>query len=485
MGSGEQTVQTISVDDGLVLYRRGKSKYLWCRTSFDGKQHRASTKSDNVDDAVKFANKWFKKLTKGKKQLSKKKKSKQKSRIDETVLINESPKLILYKWRNRKNWYARFQYKRYFDISTGTTVKKQATEIAKDWYFKIVAEIRTGQMQVSTAKKFSEGAVYAMRRYSEMVMRAKETGGRPSEEHYSSMQRILKNNVLPVLKDVRLDQITNHTWHTFKDHIYQNVYPNIPSSTLHSYKNVIRVVLRECSKGGWIDTVPKFMEDPTEKTPSLPRSWFTLPQYRKLVRATRKNITKKTALLHPQHLKDKRQLDAEEMHDYVLFSANTGMRVGELRNVRFCDCEIRPSNGSSVVLITNIKGKRGTGECLSHYGAVKPLQRVIKRSGLTLKNYRESTELLFKSHHREMFNTVLNDIGLKQTDGRPPVRRDFISLRHTYISFRLLAGAPIYDVANNCRTSVEVIEDHYARWLKPSMSKNINVGKVFGKEDEI
>ena len=84
-----------------------------------------------------------------------------------------------------------------------------------------------------------------------------------------------------------------------------------------------------------------------------------------------------------------------------------------------------------------------------------------------------------------MFNAVLKDIGLKHTDGRPPVRRDFISLRHTYISFRLIAGAPIYDVANNCRTSVEVIEDHYARWLKPSMSKNINVGKVFGKEDEI
>ena len=84
-----------------------------------------------------------------------------------------------------------------------------------------------------------------------------------------------------------------------------------------------------------------------------------------------------------------------------------------------------------------------------------------------------------------MFNDILEEIGLKHTDGRPPVKRDFISLRHTYISFRLLDGAPIYDIANNCRTSVEVIEQHYARWLKPSMSKNINVRKVFGAEENI
>ena len=32
------------------------------------------------------------------------------------------------------------------------------------------------------------------------------------------------------------------------------------------------------------------------------------------------------------------------------------------------------------------------------------------------------------------------------------------SLRHTYISLRLMEGANIYQIANNCRTSVGMIE---------------------------
>ena len=53
----EQTIQVISADDGLVIYRRNKSKFLWCRTSLDGKQPRTSTKTENVDEAVEFAKK--------------------------------------------------------------------------------------------------------------------------------------------------------------------------------------------------------------------------------------------------------------------------------------------------------------------------------------------------------------------------------------------------------------------------------------------
>jgi hypothetical protein len=44
--------------------------------------------------------------------------------------------------------------------------------------------------------------------------------------------------------------------------------------------------------------------------------------------------------------------------------------------------------------------------------------------------------------------------------------RTFYSLRHTYISFRLLEGANIVQLAWNCRTSVEMIEKYYADHIK-------------------
>jgi hypothetical protein len=61
--------------------------------------------------------------------------------------------------------------------------------------------------------------------------------------------------------------------------------------------------------------------------------------------------------------------------------------------------------------------------------------------------------------------------------------RTLYSLRHSYISFRLLEGADIYQIAKNCRTSVEMIEKHYAVHLKNNLdAAAINVRrKPFSK----
>jgi len=73
-----------------------------------------------------------------------------------------------------------------------------------------------------------------------------------------------------------------------------------------------------------------------------------------------------------------------------------------------------------------------------------------------------------------MFNKILEKANLKYSNTTPPIKRDFVSLRATYICYRLLNGAPIYEVANNCRTSVQVIEDAYAKQLGGSLLQNIN-----------
>jgi len=51
--------------------------------------------------------------------------------------------------------------------------------------------------------------------------------------------------------------------------------------------------------------------------------------------------------------------------------------------------------------------------------------------------------------------------------------RTAYSLRHSYICFRLLEGADIYQVAKNCRTSVEMIEKHYAAHLKDMIDTSL------------
>jgi hypothetical protein len=55
-------------------------------------------------------------------------------------------------------------------------------------------------------------------------------------------------------------------------------------------------------------------------------------------------------------------------------------------------------------------------------------------------------------------------------------RRSAYSHRLTYICLRLLEGVDIYQIAKNCRASVEMIENHCAVHLKNTLdAKAINV----------
>ena len=224
--------------------------------------------------------------------------------------------------------------------------------------------------------------------------------------------------------------------------------------------------------------MPRFARESTGATADTPRTWFDADDYKALKLALRRNVAK--------HKKEKtRWIEAaEELRDYVLFISNTGLRVGEARNVRFCDVEITQekyeqyNKMAEVLQIRDIKGKRGAyGQCKSYFGCVNSFKNCIARHGLTLDNYRSNDALIFKAYHRDAFRELLKSIKLYKTNERPPRKRDLMSLRHTYICFRLLNGVPVWDVANNCRTSVQMIENHYAKHLSVLQSRSINKSK--------
>jgi hypothetical protein len=81
---------------------------------------------------------------------------------------------------------------------------------------------------------------------------------------------------------------------------------------------------------------------------------------------------------------------------------------------------------------------------------------------------------VFPQTHTKMFRELLHAVDLKfDRDGKP---RTFYSLRHTYICLRLTEGADIYQVAKNCRTSVEMIEEHYAAHIANTINASaVNV----------
>ena len=177
--------------------------------------------------------------------------------------------------------------------------------------------------------------------------------------------------------------------------------------------------------------------------------------------------------------------------------ANTGLRPDEAARLQFRDVTIvKDAATNERILEIEVRGKRGTGYCKSMPGAVLPFERLRNRprssapegeQGAETRSGRSETpaqamqmpkptDLLFDMTHRELFKTVLVEEGLKFD--REGQRRTAYSLRHTYICLRLMEGADIYQIAKNCRTSVEMIEKYYASHIKTSLdAAAINVRK--------
>lgn len=174
---------------------------------------------------------------------------------------------------------------------------------------------------------------------------------------------------------------------------------------------------------------------------------------------------------------------AQQLHDYILFMGNTGLRPDEAKNLQHRYIEIvEDAATGETILVIEVRGKRGVGYCKSTAGAVRPYERLLQRAKPntdmqeTVK-YPQLADKVFPGSHVKMFQNILDREGLRHDrDGK---NRTSYSLRHTYICMRLLEGADIYQIAKNCRTSVEMIEKHYAAHLKNALDASaINVRKT-------
>jgi len=355
-----------------------------------------------------------------------------------------------------------FHFKgKYIRTSTKQTNHAAAEAFAHTWYFQKQTEIASGTIS-NPKHTFGKIAKQALERYEGFVQQ-----GSRSPITLEGIKSILSSRVMPYFENVPVANIDNAMWHEYKADILKK-YPAATRGTLHQYKNAVRVVLNEAYRIGILKELPVFKDEYNSRKIRNARPWFSATEYSKLHRAIAAHAKKLQKL-------DKLQYShAMELYDFVIFGTNTGMRVGELNNVRFCDVRVvaEKLTGKEILVISNIKGKRGTGTCQSYYGAVPAFKRLVERRGIDKPS--ASTEKLFLIHHRTMFNKILEQTKLKVANTNPPAKRDFVSLRATYICFRLLNGVPVYEIANNCRTSVAMIEESYARYLGGSLMPNIN-----------
>jgi integrase len=355
-------------------------------------------------------------------------------------------KLLLYKRPNSSYWqcstYLAGDNRR---KSTNTESLEHAKDVAQDWYLTLLGKHRTGDLK--SGKTFEFVAGQFLKEYEVL------TEGQRSPKWINLLKRKLDNYLIPYFGSMVVGEITPGKVQEYRIDRAQKGYWGTPPArnTIEHELIALRQVLKTAVRHRWLEYVPDFSPPFRASRKVSHRAWFSREEYRSLYQATRERSK------NPDQ--ERWRWCYEQVHDKVLFLANTGLRPDEAGVLQLRDVKIvKDGDTGETILEIEVHGKTGVGYCKSMPGAVAPFIRLRKRNDL------KPTDRLFPNSHERVLNKILEELNLKfDRDGRP---RSFYSLRHSYICFRLMEGADIYQVAKNCRTSVEMIQKHYAAHIK-------------------
>lgn len=344
----------------------------------------------------------------------------------------------------------------------------QAKDFAEDWYLSLRGKLRSGE--IITEKTFREAAAQFEREY-EII-----TEGQRNPMYVDGHKRRLRVHLTPFFGNMGLSKISAGVVQEYRIHRREKAmkeHGKPPArNTMHQEIVTLRQTLKTAVRHGWLQNLPDVSEPYRSSGKISHRAWFSPEEYKKLYEATRKRVR------NPK--KPRYKWESEQLHDYVLFMANTGLRPDEVMRLQFRDVTIVEDDATNeTILEIEVREKRGVGYCKSTTGAVRPFERLRDRNAARKTEQKQEalpTDLIFPKTHRELFNTILKEENLKvDREGQP---RTAYSLRHTYICLRLMEGADIYQIAKNCRTSVEMIEKYYASHIKNSLdAAAINIRK--------
>jgi integrase len=415
------TESHLLMDGALHVYRRENSRFWQCSTYLGSHNHRQTTKEESLAAAKDFARDWY---------MERCVEDRQRRRGGFHLLDGPVQPLV---------------------AGPGAPVDGRHRRTPTGPSFEDAANAFTSEFEVITL-------------------------GERNAEYVKQKSDHVRVHLLPFFGKTALDEINAGKVQEYRVHRQTSRLdpktgkPKKPArATLHGEIVTLRQVLKTANRKGWIAALPD-MSAPYKTSGKVEhRAWFSPEEYKMLYEATRERAK------NPP--KPRWREVCETFHDYVLFMGNTGLRPDESARLELRDVKIvnDESTGERILEI-EVRGKRGVGFCKSMPGAILPFERVRKRKDL------KPTDKIFGKSPRELMNTVLDELNLKfDRDGHI---RTCYSLRHTYICLRLLEGADIYQVAKNCRTSVEMIEKYYGRHLKNNIDASaVNVRRARPKPD--
>ncbi len=371
-------------------------------------------------------------------------------------------RIVLYKRADHDtpSWTVRIKIpwvKGFVVKSTKTRDDFEARRFAEDLYYQLEGRARRGEsLKAPTLKKvFADWS------------RSLSSESR-SKKYTDGNVRRLELWAVRYLGDHRIDLVNNDVLAQYADW-RANQSPPPAISTLRNERTALNDLFRFARRKGYVRDVPEIRLKSIRPNPrpDIPEAeWDRLCAYLdQYVNKARDRRRRRERLY---------------LQQYILILANTGVRVGEARRLKWRDVSETRTLTGELRLVLTVRGKTGEREVVCNEGVEDYLDRL--RTFRTDELGEEPSPEEFVFCHRDGsaigsfktgFQRVLREAGvLYGSDGK---RRVPYSLRHTYATMRITEGVSVFQLAANMGTSVEMIEQFYGkkRVRDPKMATEI------------
>ncbi len=390
------------------------------------------------------------------------------SEDSDRIDVRGDGRIILYKREGLKNpnWQARIRVPNanaYKIATTKTTdaVKAQvfATNLYEELYFTVKAG---GSVNSKTFKQvFDE--------WEKSVRLQGQT--RQGGSWDSTIDRV-RSYALGYFGAKRITDIKTRDFAEYWDWRRTNYKRKPPSNASLKREKVCMVpVFKFAKQRGYVTTLPEIETasfKPQRRSTFTSAEWQTFyTQARAWVREGEKRATRRDRFIAQQ---------------VFLILANTGMRVGELRNLRWSDLRTMKLD-EATQMVAWVKGKTGAREVVFQPGADEYVRRFydlrVQELGETpeidayVVCHRDGRPILsFKRSFKSLMDYA--EIPLE----RNGMTRTIYSLRHFYATKRLENETSAFLLAKQMGTSIEMLEKFYGQTsVNPSTAKSISKGE--------
>jgi integrase len=382
--------------------------------------------------------------------------------------------LKIYRIFGSKFWQVRiYLNSKYISKSLRTIDFNEANRLAREFFDELKLKHPRELLAVTRPQNNKEIIAKAI----ESIISTDQDRVRRDEIKHSSskiMKGRLEGEIYEFFKNQDVKNISTQTLQNFVDSLTDQEFS---TTTIQGYLSLVNKLMRYLYTEKYLQQIPLM---PRIKAQNNSRGAFTLTEYAQILRHSRKlRHTKFSDWQAGKRvwIKEQYQTMPYEMNWLIRFVIYTFIRPGDIRQLQNKHIEI--IKGSHSYLRINLPEiKRHRAPIVSLPSAVPLYQRILKvhqQNGFGKPNDfvffpEESNRLLMLNIIGWLFNWILNDLDIKR--GPHGIDRSLYSLRHTAITLRLIYGGGIdlLTLARNARTSVEMIEKHYASTLAAEMN---------------